>query len=316
MSNDESLIPGGNVAGDSQWSELDDTVADGPSPVEVPEEAREWIAEQRVMHGLLRAVNTADASARESRIESVLAHIDVYNARAHQRHWFAVAAAALLFATFGVWFALPSSLPTAEAAMARVADQLSLNVDRKFHVKLSSGGRKRPGRVFQEYELTVRPGMRFLIEGRVSFDGWRGADSLIGCDGETVWVQRGAGGRNRRSGPLADRERLVEGFGDILDTGYLDLHCLTDRLPGNFDLRVTDRSVNEQGQQLLHIKAHRRSRSGLLRVVSAELVVNEITGVVTYLDAQVRLETGGMRHVLVDYLGQPAMGEVDYSRPW
>ena len=100
MSNDESLIPGGNVAGDSQWSELDDTVADGPSPVEVPEEAREWIAEQRVMHGLLRAVNTADASARESRIESVLAHIDVYNARAHQRHWFAVAAAALLFATF------------------------------------------------------------------------------------------------------------------------------------------------------------------------------------------------------------------------
>jgi hypothetical protein len=316
MSNDEHLIPGGNAAGAGQWGELDDTVADGPSPVEVPEEAREWIAEQRTMHGLLRAVNTADASARESRIESVLGHIDAYDVRAHRRHWFAVAAAALLLATVGVWFALPQSLPTAEAAMARVADQLSLDVDRKFHVKLSTAGRKRPERVFHEYKLTVRPGMRFLIEGRFAFAGLRITDGLIGCDGETVWIQRSSSGRHRRSGPLADREQLLEGLGDILDTGYLDLHYLIGRLPGNFDLRVVDRSVDEQGQPLLHIKAHRRSRSGLLRVHSAELTVNELTGIVTHLDAQVRLETGGVRHVLIDYLGQPAVGEVDYSRPW
>jgi hypothetical protein len=326
MSNDERPpIPGDRSAGDrsagdrsagdSKWHELDDTIADGPSPAEVPEEAREWLAEQRTMHGLLRAVNTADASARESRVESVLARIDAHDTRAHRRHWFAVAAAALVLATVGMWFASPASLPTAEAAMARVADQLSLNVDRKFHVKLSTASRKRPERVFHEFELTVRPGMRFLIEGRFAFAGLRIAAGRIGCDGETVWIHPSSR-RHRRSGPLADRERLLEGFGDILDTGYLDLHSLIGKLPGNFDLRVVARSQDEQGRQLLHIKAHRRSRSGLFRVRSAELTVDELTGIVTHLDAQVRLEAGSMRHVLIDYLGQPGVGEVDYSRPW
>lgn len=321
MSNDERPpIPGDSAAGDrsagdSKWHELDDTIADGPSPAEVPEEAREWLAEQRTMHGLLRAVNTADASARESRVESVLARIDAHDTRAHRRHWFAVAAAALLLATLGMWFASPQSLPTAEAAMARVADQLSLNVDRKFQVKLSTASQKRPERVFHEFVLTVRPGMRFLIEGRFAFAGLRIADGRIGCDGETVWVEPNSH-RNRRSGPLADRERLLAGLGDILDTGYLDLNYLIGRLPSNFDLRVVDRSEDEQGQHLLHIKAHRRLRSGALRVRSAELIVNELTGIVMHLDAQVRLEGGGMRRVLVDYLGQPTAGEVDYSRPW
>jgi hypothetical protein len=327
MSNDERIGPDDSGPDDSgpddsspshsssKWHELDDTVADGPSPAEVPDEAREWLAEQRTMHGLLRALNTADASARESRVESVLARIDDHDSRAHRRHWFAVAAAALVLATAGMWFASPPSLPTAEAAMARVADQLSLNVDRKFHVKLSTTGRMRQERVFHEFDLTVRPGMRFLIQGRFAFAGLRIGDGRIGCDGETVWIQPSSR-RHRRSGPLADRERLLEGLGDILDTGYLDLHSLVGKLPGNYDLRVVDRSEDAQGRQLLHIKAHRRARSGAFRVRSAELTVDELTGIVTHLDAQVRLTTGGMRRVLVDYLGQPAAGEVDYSRPW
>ncbi|MGK0204971.1 MAG: hypothetical protein ACI9S9_004057 [Planctomycetota bacterium] len=322
MSNDERPSPGDSqTPGDSQWHELDDTVADGPSPAEVPDEARKWIAEQRTMHGLLRALNTADSTAREARVESVLTSIDAHDARAHRRHWVAVAAAALLMATLGIWFASPPSLPTAEAAMARIADQLTLNVDRKYHVKLSTANRKRPERVFHEFNLTVRPGMRFLIEGRFAFAGLRispgrsGAPGRIGCDGETVWIEPGSR-RHRRSGPLADRERLLEGLGDILDTGYLDLHSLVAKLPGNFDLRVVDRSQDEQGRQLLHIKAHRRARSGSFRVRSAELTVDELTGIITHLDAQVRLTAGGMRHVLVDYLGQPDAGEVDYSRPW
>ena len=266
------------------------------------------------MHGLLRAVHTADASARESRVAAVLARIESHDVRAHRRHWFVVAAAALILATLGIWFASPPSLPTAEAAMARVADQLALNVDRKFHVKWSTAGRLRPEKVFHEFDLTVRPGMRFLIEGRFAFAGLRVGTGRIGCDGETVWIEPRIG--RQRSGPLADRERLLEGLGDILDVGYLDLHALVEKMPGNFTLRVVDRSADSQGRQLLHIKAVRRTLRGSFRLRSAELIVDELTGIVTHLDAQFRLPTGGMRHVLIDYLGQPAEGEVDYSRPW
>lgn len=31
--------------GADKWRELDDTLADGPSPAEVPEDARDWLAE-------------------------------------------------------------------------------------------------------------------------------------------------------------------------------------------------------------------------------------------------------------------------------
>lgn len=304
-----------DLTGDSPWRELDDTLADGPSPADVPPEAVQWLAEQRLIHGLLRAANTADASAREARVDAVLVKIDAYNERAHRRHWFVVAAAALLLATFGMWFASPPSLPTAEAAMARIAGEMSQNVDRKFHVKLSTAGRMRPERVFQEFDLTVRPGMRFLIEGRFRFAGLRVTEGRIGCDGQTVWVDPG-NERQRRSGPLADRERLFEGLADLLDAGYLDLHSLVDKLPGNFELRVVDRSLDADGRQLLHIKAYRSGRAGAWRVRAAELTVDELTGRVTHLDAQVRMTVGPMRHVLIDYLGQPAEGEVDYARPW
>src|SRR5690606_30240617 len=298
----------------------DDTLADGPSPVEVPAESRQWLVEQRTMHGLLRALNTADATARESRIESVLASMDAHGARAQRRHWFAVAAAALVMATLGIWLASPPSLPTAEAAMARAVNQLALNVDRKFHVKLSTAGRMRPEKVFNEFDLTVQPGMRFLIDGRFAFAGMRGIEGRIGCDGETFWIEP-KHGRNRRSGRLADREQLLEGLGDIFDrdifdVGYLDLHALVGQLPGEFHLRVVARSEDELGNQQLHIEARRRTLRGAFRLRSAELIVDELTGMVTHLDAHVRAASGSMRHVLIDYLGQPLQGAVDYSRPW
>jgi len=302
-----------------QWHELDDTLADGPSPADVPEDAREWLAEQRVMHGLLRASHTADSSAREARIAAVLESIDRHDAASGRRHWLAVALAASVLATIGIWFALPPSLPTADAAMARAVDQLARNVDRHYHVRLSMGGRgparRRPERVYNDFDLIARPGMNFLIEGRFRFGDVVMPNGRLGCDGETLWLEP-KHGRNRRSGPVADREKLLEGLGDILDVGYLDLHSLVEKLPAGFNMRVVDRSVDSDGRQLLHIKAGRRRRGGPIKVRRVELVVDEATGMIKKLDAHVFMGRGGPRHVVIEYRGQPEPGSVDYSRPW
>jgi hypothetical protein len=310
MSNNER-----DPSSERQWHDLDDTLADGPSPASIPDEARPWLAEQRIMHGLLRALNTADATAREARIESVMQRMEAQTAQAHRRHWLLVSVAAMLLATFAVWFVLPPALPTAEAAMARAVDELARNVDRKFHVKLSTAGRLRPEKVFHEFDLTVQPGMRFLIDGRFAFAGFKAAEGRIGCDGETVWVET-KNGRFRRSGLLADREQLLAGLGDILDIAYLDLHAFTEKLPGEFDMHLVGHSDGPSGNRQLHIKARRRAGRGAFRLRQAELIVDELTGMVTHFDAQLRLPTGGMRHVLIDYLGVPSEGIVKYSRPW
>lgn len=300
---------------DNNWHELDDTLADGPSPADVPEEAREWLAGQRVIHGLLRALHTADASAREARIGSVMESIDRHATAGHRRHWVAVALAASVLATIAIWFALPPSLPTAEAAMARAVDQLARNVDRHYHVRLSTAGRWRPERVYNEFDLIARPGMRFLIEGRFKFGELRTAGGRVGSDGETIWLEA-KNGRNRRSGPLADREEFLEGLGDILDLGYIDLHSLVEKLPSGFNMRVVDRSTDSDGRQQLHIKAQRRRTPGAIKVRNAELTVDELTGMVKRIDAEVFVVGGGLRHVVVEYRGQPEPGSVDYSRPW
>ncbi len=303
---------------DSRWHEVDDTLADGPSPANVPEEARKWLAEQRLMHGLLRAANTVDAAAREARVESVLGCIDEDGAKASRRHWLVVAAAALIFATVAMWIEAPSSLPTAEAAIARVVNQMSLDVDRKFHIKISRAGRIRPEKILSEFDLTVRPGKRFLIEGYLSIPALDGVKGRVGCDGQTLWSEADDGSR-RRHCPLSNRQVVFDYFGDILDDGYLDLHSLIERMPKAFELQVSGRSEDANGRPLLHIGARRsgrRSKSGLSRWRSAELTLDELTGVVTHLDVPFRLPGGSIRHILMDYLDQPTVGAVDYSRPW
>ena len=304
---------------EDRFGELDDTLADGPAPAEVPDEAREWLADQRAMHGLLRSLHTADAAAREDRVASIMTRIDgradgsTDGGRA--RHWLVVAAAALVLATFGVWLALPPSLPTAEAAMARAADELSRDVDRRFRVELTVPGRLRADRRRYEFDLITRPGMKFLIEGSFRFAGLRIAEGRIGSDGEQLWIEPG-GRRERRSGPLAERGRLLEGFGEILDVGYLDVHALVAKLPGGYRLRTVGRSTDAHGNPQLRIEAKRRGRGGEVRLRSAELLVDEVTGLVTRLEADLLIVGAGRRHLEIEYLGVVEPGAVDYSRPW
>jgi len=304
-----------------EWRELDDTLADGPAPAslpnELPDDARQWLAEQRTMHGLLRALHTADANAREGRVRAILTRIDGERATGHRRHWLSVAAAALLLATVGVWLALPPSLPTAEAAMARAVGELGRDVDRRFHVRLVSVPNPRKEREFvrHDFELVTRPGSRFLIDGRFAFGGMRVAEGRIGCDGEEVWVLPN-NPAFRRSGPLSEREQLLEGLGDFLDIGYVDVHRIVQKLPGDFVLRTVGREVADDGSASLRIRAKRRRHRGLIQLRSAELLVDEPTGMVTRLEAELRVVTGGTRRLVIEYLGEATPGTVDYKKPW
>ena len=301
---------------DYRFCALDETIADVQGLRVVPDEARGWLADQRVMHGLLRALYTADAAAREERVENILAGIAARDSQRQRRHWFAVAAVALVLATLGFSSLLPSSLPTAEAAMARAADQMARPVDRRFRIRLTVEG-PRVERVRQEFELIARPGMRFMVEGRLAFAGLRLVDGRIGCDGETLWVAP-KDGQGRVSGPLKEREALLKRsrLDEFLDIGCLDVHALIAKLLGGFKLRVLERTLDGLGNPQLRISATRRGKRGPLKIRSAELLVDELTGLVTRMEADVGSSDSRRRVLVMESLGLVDSGGVDYSRPW
>lgn len=305
-----------------RFSELDDTLEDPRAPgpradAEVPAEAREWLADQRTVHGLLRALHTADAAAREDRVANVLAGIDAHAAQGQRRHWFAVAAAALVLGALGLWSVLPATLPTAEAAMARATDELARAVDRRFHLRLTIEG-PRSSRVRHEFELVTRPGMRFLVDGSFTFRGVRVAEGRIGCDGETIWIES-EGGDFQRSAPFARKEQLVarSELVEFLDVGCLDVHGLVAKLPANYRTRVVERLVDERGASLLRIEATvDGERRGFMKLQRAELLVDEETGMVTRLEALIGGAGLRQRRLVMESMGAAPAGSVDYSRPW
>lgn len=298
------------------WRQFDDTLADGPAAAEVPDDAKRWLGEQRLMHGLLRALHTADAAAREGRIDQLLRRIDAERAAAAapRRHWAFVSLAALLLATIAVWFALPERLPTADAAVSRAVAELARDVDRRFHLTMTATDRNGREQLRNEVALVARPGKRFRIDGKLAFGGLQFGELRIGCDGTELWVLP-ANGAFRRAVPIAERERLMKGFGDFLDLGYVDVHELVEKLPADFDLRVVAREVGDDGRPQLRIEATRRSGAkGTLK--SAWILCDEASGMVTRIEAEGEAGAGFDRRISLRYLGEEAPGLVDYRRPW
>jgi len=281
------------------WREIDDTLADGPSPADVPEEAKGWIAEQRLMHGLLRAMHTADAPAREGRIATLLERIDREARLAPRRQWVSVLAAALVLACVGVWFVLPPSLPTAHAAVERAVKELARDVDRRFRLEIL-------GASGVECWVVTRPGNRFRVDGKFVIGPMLFA-GRIGCDGEELWMSDSSGAY-RNAVPWSERGRQrMPVLHRALDLGYLDVHNLLQKLTTEYDVTV-GREKDEKGESRLRLDAQRRGASGGPR--SLRLQCDEATGMVTRID--IDANAGSLRFV---YLGEPA-GPVDYSRPW
>lgn len=296
------------------WRAFDDTLADEPAAGEAPAEARDWLADQRVMHGLLRALHSQDAAAREGRIAAVLARIDAGAAATPARRWFAVAAAALLLATAGFWALLPSSLPTAAAAVERAVQALARDVAQRFHVEVVRTGAAGRERARHEFELVASPGGRFRLDGRLGFGGLQFGEFALGCDGAELWAL-GGNGAFRLAAPLADKDRLQQRFGDVIELGYLDVHALVRRLPEDCELRVVAREAGPDGRPQLRIAAESRRADALPQLRSAWLLCDEATGMVTRMEIEAGDDAFHRRFVLV-HLGEQPAGLAAFGRPW
>lgn len=299
----------------ADWRACDDTLADEPAMDPIPA-AKRWLADQRFVHGLLRAMNTADAAAREGRVTAILQRIDGTRTGSAdvRRHWLLVAAAALAIAALGLWLALPPRLPTADAAVLRAVAELSRDVDRRFHITIEMGDHSGKPQLIQEFALVARPGSRFRLDGKFAFGTFQLGELRIGCDGQELWALP-ANGLFRRAVPLAEHEQLLRGFGNVLDLGYLDVHEFVARLPEDFDLQVTGRELGTSGRGELVLTGRPRpgSRSALR---SLRLQADEASGMVTQIEAESDSGRGFRRLVRIVHLGTESPGLVDYRRPW
>lgn len=298
-----------------EWRELDDTLADGPAPADVPAAAKAWLADQRYVHGLLRALHTQDAAAREGRIAAIFAAIDGTAQVAPRRHWLMVALAALCMACLGVWFALPAALPTADAAVQRAVHELARDVARRFRVVGVGVDARGSEMLRHEFALVTRPGGRFRVSGRLGIGGFQSGELTIGSDGQELWMTS-ATGAFRRSVPVAERERLMQGIGDTLDLGYLDVHDLVKRLPADFELAVVGRETGVSGREVLRIEAVRKRADARAQLRTAWLSCDEATGMVTQIEVEVEFARGASRRLSIQYLGEEPPGLVEFARPW
>ena len=300
-----------------QWSEFDDTLGDAQPSDSLPPEGKRWLSEQRFVHGLLRSMRYADSTTREARIEAILAA----TGPTPFRYWGQVAAAALLLCAVVGALLLPGSLPEAEAAVSRAAKLFAKDVDRRFtftQIVTDASGRET---MRDEFELTMRPGMRLLITGRMGFGPFQADDFKAGCDGSEAWVQGGPFGM-KRALPLAQAEELVAKMGTVLDIGYLDVQALLERLPTDAELRTVDRETDDDGRKLLRIESDsfllkpRHEGRPVWRVNDVEILVNEATGEVEHLEAEGDGPRGTKHHMVFEYRGVVKLQESDYKRPW
>ncbi|HLQ37952.1 MAG TPA: hypothetical protein VK348_09130 [Planctomycetota bacterium] len=305
-----------------EWSELDDTLVDAPSgpgePRAVSAAARQWLAEQWLLHGLLRALHGADAEAREQRVRAITERLGP-QANRPPRWQVLLAAAALLLVMFVAMTKFGAGgPPSAEAAVVRAGDLLEQAVDRAFELTIFEERPNAERRRLGSFELTTRPGMKFHLQGGLQMGPMRIGPLEIGCDGQEIWVVPVARNVPAMSRPLTRAKQVLANFSGILDVGYLDVQGLVRELPQGFELSVTGRERGSDGHQLLHVSATRlpeqpASKFGKVDVVS--LVCDESTGMVRQLEVHGRGSTGRSHAIVIDYLGPAELDTERYQKP-
>lgn len=304
----------GMAGPERDWAAFDETLADhdAAGPDVPPVAAREWLLQQRFVHGLLRAMNT-DAGAREERVRAILGSLEARSGRSGRPVpvvWLLVAAA-LLMLVLG-WLFVPGfqRLPEAHAAVARALEHLGAPVDRRFRLSFAAEGGTAPWPAMRsEFTLTTRPGMRFLLEGELPFGHLR-----AGCDGTTFWHHLPFG--RPVAIPVAEAERFLAAMGDVFDLGYLDIRSMVQRLPEDFRLQVVGRGqpVAGLGPQL-RIEATRLPDRLHGRVASAFLLCDEDTGMITRMEVRTEPPSGRGRSVVFEYVGEVELADGAYRVP-
>ncbi len=294
---------------------FDDTIDDSSAPPDLSQDQRQWLAEQRLVHGLLRSMATADAAGREHRVETILESVGVH--RPHRRAWGLAAAALLLAGLMGyLLFQGIERLPQAKAMMSQALNHLSSQVDRTYRLtaELHSDSGKQD--VVQAFLLTTRPGKKFLLEGQITFD----PRSLLrmGCDGEMLWALM-SDPAVRWSGPLDRREKIAEFLGKYLDVEFFDLHKVISTLGwyGRVDLRAVQRLPGMRAGEGSVIRVEATCETtDVFRIERAEFLIEEATGLLTYAELSGNPEPGLTWKLSLDYSGEVDPGEDRYRRPW
>lgn len=286
---------------------------------------REWIARQRFVDGVMRAVRTPQET-QEATIASIMCRLD--DDRVAPLSWsrpqpkphrmLLVLAASLLLGMF-FWPAVFSEpLPEAHASVLRGASLLREDCERSFAVSLltSSNGHTKPE---QKLELTMRPGRRFVVHGALQLGPIRFDEMRFGCDGNEFWFEApevGGSEQIRRAGPLEEAPSLLRGIGSVLDMGLLDVHAFVTQLPKSFALKTTKRSFDAHGRNLVHVEATGgQSRPGFC-LQRAEVVCCEDSGTIVRLDVEGNDGLGTEHRLSFSDLGSRAANEKLYQRPW
>lgn len=281
---------------------LDDTLDEIPERDPRTTAEKRWLMEQRFVHGLLRAMHTADAEARQARVDGILQRLP---ARGTLLLWRRLAAAAAVLVTgLGLWFFLREAtapFPRAEAIVAKAVAHLGEPVDRRYDLSISVRNNTR------HFELTARPGSRFLIEGESPFGRIK-----AGCDGAELWLKPERGPM-LPTFPLAAALASRFQVAGVLDIGYFDLPSLVAALPRDCELRAMRR---EGG--LVRVEATRLPARAESRVREAFLLVEEATGLVR----KIEIHAGGtdkdgsaVRSVVFEYVGIVTMRDEDFRVP-
>lgn len=279
--------------------------------------ATQWNADQRFVHGLLRGMQSADAQAREVRIDTIMAQIDTAS-RSRYRPAL-VAAAALLLCALAWPLLFMERLPEARAAVMRGVALLADGSDRRFQVEstgLDSHGREQP---LQRFELTARPGMHFVISGAMTLGPIHFADMHFGCDGKQFWFHTKGGDAPtevRRSGPLDEAPTLLRGIGNVLDLGLLDVHQVVQQLPHDFVLHAKGRSTDASGRRLVHVEATGGPQRTGFHLHRADLWCDEVTGMIVRLEVEADDGLGRCQRLSFEHQGVVAVDTAVYERPW
>ncbi len=277
--------------------------------------AAEWAADQRFVHGLLRAMHTADAQASSARIDAIMTRIEVEPRIRHR--WALVAAAALLLCAVSWPLLMVQRLPEAEAAVLRGAALLADGGDRRFAVESASVDGD--GAV-QRFELVARPGMHFVVSGPLTMGTIHFADMKFGCDGKEFWFHSrsdaGGGDEVRRHGPLDEAPALLRGIGNVLDLGLLDVHQVVQQLPRDFTLRAEGRVTDETGRSLVHVAATGGPQRQGFCLHRADLWCDEGTGRIVRLEVEADDGLGRLQRLSFRDQGVVAVESSTYDRPW
>lgn len=316
----------------TSWSMREDKVDDSSLPHAADGLDARDLAGQLFVHGVLIAAHPRRTVFNDDAVASIMAAVAAPPRRKNRHGWVHVAAAALLLCAFAWPFLFVENLPEARASVLRGAQLLGEDVDRRFAVEAIAVSEHGVGQNHQQFQLTARPGKRFLVEGSLELGPIRFAAMRFGCDGRQVWFhsfgeqgsfgEKGSLGEKgdlpevRRAGPLDEAPSLLRGIGNVLDLGLLDVHSFVRELSDQFELETKARVTDSGGQRLLHVVAKGGPVRTGFRLHQADLWCCERTGCIVRLE--VRADDGFGRVQQLNFVDQGPM-PVDasiYERPW